>query len=389
MARRFNGVSRVVHTRRAAFTSRAARRPLSPFFTATCVIFAATAGPLCAAPAGADEPRPGARPPRPRGLVADLRAGKDLLDTVPTIAVFDGSWSLNLQLSTLLTNRTWSAPYPGGLLSHFTTRFLYGTTWVAMLGVESLAAVTATGARFDWIGEAHYRTDWALGVLAPGTSSAGAPASPGVGGFGGLHVRFARSRWWYEVSGGWIQQRIATDERRTLAESTWIMTPAAIARELSVSAGPLTLYARGGPGVYFGMPNAHVHPTTAGARTLAVPWHELYPLDWGLGPGGRAEARAILFRRASIDAEVVVAPLLLGGVDARPSADVAPLDGARGGTPVFRSAAIGVSYEDPSTPMRLGLSYFTTELSGRRVLDMGHRAVMLRFDFPLRADLLR
>ncbi|MCA9589224.1 MAG: hypothetical protein KC657_28130, partial [Myxococcales bacterium] len=127
------------------------------------MILAATAGPLCASPAGADEPRPGARPPRPRGLVADLRAGKDLLDTVPTIAVFDGSWSLNLQLSTLLTNRTWSAPYPGGLLSHFTTRFLYGTTWVAMLGVESLAAVTATGARFDWIGEAHYRTDWALG----------------------------------------------------------------------------------------------------------------------------------------------------------------------------------------------------------------------------------
>jgi hypothetical protein len=385
---RFNVVSRVVHTRRAVDTPRRRRRGFYRVLSITCAISLGAAAALSVGAAGAGEPR-ARRVHRGRGLIADMRAGKDLLETVPTIAVFDGSWSLTLQLSTILTNRAWSTPYPGGLVSHFTTRFLYGTTWVAMLGVESLLAVTATGADFDWIGEAHYRTDWAVGLLAPGSAAASAPASPGVGGFGGLHVRFARTRWWYEVSGGWIQQRVANDERRTLAESTWIMTPAAIAREVSVGGGPLEVRARGGPGVYFGMHNAHVHPTVTGARTLSVPWHELYPLDWGLGPGGRVEARAIFFGRASLDAEIVVAPLLIGGVDARPRADVAPLDGPRGGTPVFRSAALGVSYEDPSTPMRVGLSYFTTELSGRPVVDMGHRAVMLRFDFPLRADLIR
>lgn len=326
---------------------------------------------------------------RRRDFWDDVRAGHDLLDTVPTIAVFDGSWSLGMQAGTLLTNRTWAAPYPRGLLSHVTTRFLYGTTWVAMLGVESLLAVTATGGQFDWIGEAHYRTDWCFGFLAPSASVSSAPASPGVGGFGGLHVRFSHTKLWYEVSGGWIQHRLANDENRTLAESTWIMTPAAISREFRTGPGLFELRARGGPGVYFGMHNAHVHPTVRGESALSVPWHGLFALDWGLGPGGRAEARAIVAERVSLDGEIVAAPLFLGGVEAAPPREVLPIAGPRGGTPFFRSAAVGVSYEHASIGMRAGVAYFAAELSGRPVLEMGHRAIMLRFDFPLRADLIR
>src|SRR5438552_912587 len=45
-------------------------------------------------------------------LFHDVSAGADLLRTVPNVAVFDGSWSIGLQIGTLLANRTWRAPYP-------------------------------------------------------------------------------------------------------------------------------------------------------------------------------------------------------------------------------------------------------------------------------------
>lgn len=326
-------------------------------------------------------------PPRKRSTLDDFRAGSDLLASVPTIAVFDGSWSIALQVGSLLANRGWDAPYPQGLLAHEATRILYGSSWTLMLGLESLIAVVASGGSFAWLAEANYRTDWIFGLGVPApcpATGAYGGCGVGIGGFGGLYVRPRGSHWWFEASGGWVQQRVANDERRTLAESTWVLTPLAAAYEVRGEAGPVEVRAQAGPGIYFGMHNAHVHPTLLGRRAMDVPWHELYPLDAGIGPGGRAEIRVIGYKRLSLDAELVMAPFLLGATTTSPSSDLAPLDGPRDGMPVWRKVGLGVSWDHSESSMRAGIAFFGAELSGRNPLVFGHRGVMLRFEFPLR-----
>jgi hypothetical protein len=322
-------------------------------------------------------------------LVHDLSAGRDLLRTVPSIAVFDGGYSLTLQIGSALASGRWHAPILRGLVAHEATRVLYGTSWTAMLGLESLAAVVVSGTRFDWLGEATYRTDWIFGISAPGCPHRGAygGCGIGIGGFGGLHVRPLGSHVWYEVGGGWIEQRVANDERRTLSESAWVMTPLAAAYEVKTDLdAPIALRLQAGPGVYFGMHNAHVHPTELGTRMgVDPPWHEIYPLDAGAGPGGRAELRLIFARHLSLDGELVMAPFLLGGPTHDPPKDVAPLDSPRGGTSTWRYVGVGASWDHASVlPMRAGVSFFGAELSGRPVTKLGHQGVMLRFEFPLR-----
>jgi hypothetical protein len=52
---------------------------------------------------------------------------------------------------------------------------------------------------------------------------------------------------------------------------------------------------------------------------------------------------------------------------------------------VWRSLAAGISFDNaPVLPMRAGVALFGAELSGRPVERLGHRGVMLRFEFPLR-----
>jgi hypothetical protein len=328
--------------------------------------------------------------PEPSGLRAvwrDVTAGTDLLKTAPTIAVIDGSWSIGLQIGSFLTTRTWRQPLLRGVIAQESTRILYGTSWTAMLGLESLLMVVASGSRFDWLGEATYRTDWMFGLSLPSCPYTGAygGCGIGIGGFGGLHLRPLGSRWWFEAGGGWVEQRVANDERRTLAESVWVLTPIAAAYEVKVGGDPLELRVQGGPGVYFGMHNAHVHPTKLGEKTLDPPWTEIYPLDTGGGVGGRVEARAIVMRRFSLDAELIMAPFFVGGATHDPPPDVAPLDAPRGGVPVWRYVALGASFDHtPIMPMRAGVSVFGAELSGRPVEQIGHRGVMIRFEFPLR-----
>lgn len=342
---------------------------------------------LASGPARADDGSP-----RKTTLLQKISAGKDLLATVPTIAVFDGSWSIGMQLGTLLAARTWAppySPYPRGLVAHEATRILYGTSWTAMIAAEGLIAVIAAGSRFDWIAEAKYRTDWIFGLAVPGPcprTGAYGGCGVGIGGFGGIHVRPLGSRVWYEVTGGWIEQRLATDERRTVAESAFVLAPMTATYELTTDElAPVALRARAGPGVYFGMHDAHVNPTELGEKDLKVPWHELYPLDVGLGPGARAELRVVFLQRLSLDGELVVAPLFLGGPTTHPSHDVAPLDAERGGVPTWRMVGLGASWDHAEVlPMRAGISLFAAELSGRPVSRLGHQGVMLRFEFPLR-----
>lgn len=374
--------------RRASFARATALATLTTLTTLTTTPTARADGGGGADVAGSADSAGSAGDSYLRRFVHDVSAGSDLLRTVPTIAVFDGGYSIALQIGSAVASQRWRAPVVRGLLAQEAQRVLYGTSWTAMLGLESLAAVVLGGGRFDWLGEAMYRTDWIFGIDAPPCPRSGAygGCGIGIGGFGGIHVRPLGSHVWYEVSGGWIEQRVANDARRTLSESAWVMTPLAAAYEVkSELDAPVAIRARAGPGLYFGMHNASVHPTELGTRTLDPPWHELYPLDAGAGPGGRAEVRVIFARHLSLDGELVVAPFLLGGPTHRPSPDVAPLDAPRGGTPTWRHLDLGVSWDHATAlPMRAGVSFFGAELSGRPVTELGHRGVMLRFEFPLR-----
>ncbi len=321
------------------------------------------------------------------GALAALSASRRLIDTMPVIAGIEGSWSLVLQLDTLLSSRRWSAPQPEGLLAQEATRILYGSTWTVMLGVEGAIAMLAGGGDFSWLAEAHYQSDWTFGVSAPACPEPGAYAGCGVGigGFGGLHARPVGSSFWYEVTGGWLEQRIASDATRTLEESSWVLSPLAVTYGARAGGGPLAVDLRLGPGAYFGMHAAHLHPTAAGARTLDVPWHELYPLDFGAGLGARAELGVTLFRHVRLDAGVVAAPLALGTRHTRFSPELAPLRAspAPDGVPWWRMLTLGIAFEHRALPLRMGVSVFGAELSTRPIDEIGQRGFMLRFDYPL------
>lgn len=329
------------------------------------------------------------RPPG-KNLWEKLKGGHDLVESVPTAAVFDGMWSLYVHFATELTNRTWDAPYPWGTIAQYSTRFLYGLSWTLMLGLESLTVLAATGGTFEWLGEAAYRTDWMIATDAPVCPRPGAygGCGLGVGDFAFLSVRPRGSKWWLEAGGGWLQQRIYNDQFRTVAESSWVLTPISATYEVKTDPERNVAFRMfAGPGIYFGLHNGHMHETLRGQRerNYRAPWHEMYVLDGGIGPGGRVDARVIFGRRFGIDAELVMAPFLLGGpTGERPSRDIEPLDFEREGMSVWRKGLVGISWNDPKWPVRPVLAAFGAELSERPIHLAGHRGVMLRFDIPLR-----
>lgn len=333
----------------------------------------------------------GAAKPHKKTLWEKVKGGHDLVESVPTAAVLDGMWSLYVHFATELTNRTWDAPYPWGTIGQYSTRLLYGLSWTLMLGIESLGVLAATGGTFEWLGEAAYRTDWMVATDAPVCPRRGAygGCGMGVGDFAFLQVRPRGSKWWLEAGGGWIQQRILNDEYRTVAESSWVLTPIAGNYELVKTdpEGPVAFKVLGGPGLYFGLHNGHMHETLRGQRdkNLRAPWHEMYTLDGGIGPGAKIEGRAVFGRRLGIEGELVVAPFLLGGPTSdRPSTDIAPLDFERDGFSVWRKGTLGLSWNDKRWPIKPVLGVWAAELSDRPVHLAGHRGVILRFDIPLR-----
>lgn len=302
------------------------------------------------------------------------------------MALLDGSWSLVTELDTLLTSRRWDAPYPEGLVAQLATRTLYGTSFTSMIVLETFAASLASGGRFDWLAEAHYRTDWLFGVTAPACPSSGAYAGcgAGVGSFGGLEVRARGSPLFWSVTGGWLEQRIANDAQRTLEESLWILTPLAVAYGPEARSGAVALAARLGAGAYFGMHSAHLHPTELGAETLRVPWHELYPLDVGVGPGVRAELSLSVARSARLSGAAVLAPLVAGSRRTRSSPELEPLPMGHAGIPTWRALTLGLDITPPSSPLEFGAALFVAELSTRPIGELGHAGFLFQFDFPLR-----
>lgn len=330
-----------------------------------------------------------ARADDPRGAWSSFRRGAAISRGAPTAAAIDASWSVvALTVGSEVVARTWDAPYPWGQIGRYTTRALYSGSWALLMLGETQAVFQLKGGKLDWVGEAEWRTDWMVPLDLPACPEPGAygGCGVGVGTTSHLRVRPARSSWWYEVGGGWFEQRVANDALRTVAESTWVMTPLTAVYELRTNpAAPLALRVFGGPGVFFGMHAAHMHPTTRGDDRFPRRWSELYPLDAGIGPGGRVEARLVALRRVGLEAGLTVAPFVLGGPTDDPPAAIAPLDFPRQGVSVWRRLDLGLAYDDPAQlPFKVTAAVFGAELSDRPVERIGYRGVMLRFDVPLK-----
>ncbi len=322
-------------------------------------------------------------------MTQTLTAGHRVVNGVPAIAALEGAWSMVLELDTLLTSRRWDAPYPEGLVAQAATRLLYGSGWTVMLGLETAIALAASGGHLDWVGDARYVSDWMIGTTTPTcpTPGTGAGCGAGVGGFVGVHVRPKRSAFWYEVSAGWLEQRVANDAERTLEESFWVLSPLTVTYGPHAAAGPIALDARIGPGAYFGMHSAHLHPTSEGVRAgVDVPWTELYPLDVGVGLGGRAELDLTVARRLCFEARYVLAPLVAGTRHPRMTPKLEPLAKAPDGILWWRAFSVGVTADNRHAPFRLGASLFFAELSTRPPNELGHAGFMLHFDYSLAAS---
>ncbi len=328
--------------------------------------------------------------PEPRSRRAKLTAGRDLMRTAPAAALMDSAWSGALQLGTLVSSRRYDGPQPKGLLAHEATRFLYGTSWTAMLALEAFAVASAGSGDFRLLSSASYRASWLLAGSLPECPARVSLAGCGVGmgGFGSVGVRFKGSVLTYEAGGGWLEQRVSNDTTRTLSESMWVLTPVSVLVPVETAKAPLQLYMIGGPALSFGMHAAHVHPTELGSHTLDVPWHELYPLELGVGPGGALRAGLRIAGRVALEGELAFAIFTLGTRHVSPPPQVSPF-GPTEGVPTFRMLSAGVKYADPGTPMDFGVGVFGAELSSRPIGRLGHTGAMIHLRFPLSVDRAR
>lgn len=353
--------------------------PRSPATRACVRAFVCALLVIATSVAMAEEARAADPPPRPRSK---------RIPGLATAATIDGSWVLALHMSSALSVRAWDAPYPFGTLGHYSARLLYGTTWTFMLGLEAIGVATAAGGDLSFIAEAGYRSDWLVPVDAPSCAyvGAGGGCGLGIGGFSFLQIRPRRTHWWIEAGGGWMQQRIDNDAFRTVAESSWVLSPFTALYELSTNRdAPVALRLFAGPGVFFGMRAGQMHPTTRGRALYYrnAPLTELYPISGGIGPGGRVEARLVFARHLSLEGELTFAPFLVGSASGV-SSYVAPLHDDPDGTPVWRKATVGIGWDDPrELPFKATVAFFGAELSQRPVDRMGYRGAMLRFDIPL------
>lgn len=316
-----------------------------------------------------------------------LTAHRDLIKTVPEAAILNGAWSAVLQFSTLMSSGRYTGPQPRGLIAHEFTRLLYGGSWTAMLALEAYTVVSFTGGNLDFLAEATYRMDWLMAATlpsCPGQVSYGG-CGVGVGGFGSLRIRPKGSAVSFEAGGGWIEQRVANDERRTVSESMWVLMPLAATVGAETPTAPLALFLRAGPGLYFGMHNGHLHPHGTGPGMPTAPWHEFYPIDVGVGPGGVAHGGLVVAKKLRFEAELVMAVLPLGTTRSHLPPDLAPLSGSDG-VPSFRLLSLGAAWDDPKTPFRFGASLFRAELSTRPLSNFGHAGGMVRLEFPLRVS---
>jgi hypothetical protein len=330
--------------------------------------------------------KPPARTPTALEVMAKLRGGDDLMAQAPVAATLTNTWSAPLSASWIASARLFAGPLDQAVSSFLVARVLNGTTWSLLLGLE-LATVRTLGGGWGFLQRVDFTTDHRFGFGVPaGCVSPWATrgCGLGLGGTDELRGHLRGSPWVFTLTGGWIQGRVASDERRTVIESTWLFSPVAAQLEAGASFGPLHASAALGPGLYFGMHTAHVHPESSKDR-LGIPWHGLYPLDGGIGLGLRADATLTIARVIALSGTVIVAPMLGRSI---PAIDpiAAPVRSSAGESFLsWRTASVGASVELPGTQgIRLGLRYWVGELSSRPLPKAGHQAISLRWEVPLR-----
>ncbi|MFO0758502.1 MAG: hypothetical protein U0359_18565 [Byssovorax sp.] len=327
-------------------------------------------------------------PPKPASfnMMEALRSGDDLVAEVPLAATLSNTWSGPLSFSWVASGRLFAGPIEQSVSSFLVARVLNGTTWSILLGLE-LYTIRKLGHGWGFLDRVSFNAEQAFGFGVPTACIPPYDARAcgvGLGGVDELRGHLRGTPWVFSLTGGWIQGRVATDERRTVMESTWLFSPMAAQIEAEAKAGPIRARAAIGPGLYFGMHTAHAHPETR-QNDLDIPWHGLYPLDGGIGIGARADAGLSLGNWVSLGGTLIVAPMLGRSI---PDLDraIAPVRSSAGESFLsWRNASAGLTLTLPGTRgAKVGLRYWVGELSSRPMYRAGHQAVTLRWEVPLR-----
>jgi hypothetical protein len=298
------------------------------------------------------------------------------------MATFEGVWSAALTVGWAVQARSLEKPQPESLAGLLAARVLYGTSWSWLLVAETTIAYWLTGPEFRGLSDVSLTTDWLIGVHVP--ANCPEPCGFGLGGYSQLRARIAgppEGALVFALSGGWIQGRVADAPDSTVIQSTWIQSPASLRSQLGFEMGPVLLELEAGPGVYYGMNNAHVHPKSS---AVSAPWHQFVPLSWGLGPGAYFGARLSLLDAVFVAGEFELASLLAGGSAGDLPRHLASFAGSPVGSPMWRRTSVGVGLTPTElAPIAVSVRWWMAELSTRPLSSLGHHALLLRFQVPV------
>jgi hypothetical protein len=304
-------------------------------------------------------------------------------------SLVDGAWSIILTAEWALSTREYDLPQPQGLIGLAAARILYGTTYSVLLAGEIALARILSGE--DWSGLSHgvFLDNWLIGFDIPGRCGSGrarvgGPCGLGLGSFGEIGATVYRGPVNIRtvLAGGWIEGRFDDDADRTLAESTWVQAPLSVRAELPIAMGPMKLTLSSGPGIYWGMHNAHVHPHPDSTMDLHVPFFEIIVLHAGTGPGLYGAVSLSFFDTVALVADADLAAFLLGITNDKAPSVVAPLDAFRDrGLILWRRASAGLSVA--LDPLTISVRYYAVELSPGPLAKLGHKALAIGFEVPI------
>lgn len=322
-------------------------------------------------------------------VASDFDDGKDLERRLPMVAIVEGAWSTTLTTGLLATGRLLSPPIDSGLLDLVATRVLYGTSFsVTLVMVGAFTEMAAGG--WGWLERAEYKTSWLVSHDVPaGCTSLGAPGGCGLGLGTSSEVR---GMWEVRPVGlgltmgaEWIQGRVDRDSVRTLVESSWVLSPIGLRVELPLGGDDVRLTPGASLGVYGGMHNAHLHAESDIDFEVTDSIFEIETLDGGVGPGASADLALQLGSVLRLEGGIAVSPLVLGGGRGSPVPYAEVLfDDEPGSTVTWRRATAALMARPPGFPFWFGARYWTGELSRRHLTELGHRAVSVAFEVPLR-----
>lgn len=325
--------------------------------------------------------------------VAPRRCGaSDMERQLKSIATVEGAYSYALTSTFVATARTLSPPYQTGIVGITAARILYGSSWTAALLLDIGIASLFSGGDWCWVREATYRTDLQYGLTIPSgcDSFAQAGCGLGMGTFSELRVRVNNTRIpiWLGISGGWIQGRHDIGVTRSLVDATWVLSPISVETEYVYNDNKLSFRFGGGFGVFGGMHNAHVHPMPDHRAEVDSGPFEIVPYEWGAGLGSTLRFELNLRNVFSLHGQASLAPMPIHESEKPGVAWLQPMDSTRGDSMLtWRRFSAGLTFDQLWPGHKVGLETTFSELSSRKILSLGHKAIGLRVEIPLRTTL--